>query len=453
MRRSLLVRPIAIVAALGVAMPLSAAPDVAKFARLPAIEAFALSNGLQVAVLRVDTAPVVSVQLWYHAGSKDEPRERRGIARMFEHMLFKGTSHVRPEFHALSINSLGGYTNAAADEDATHFVDTLPAEYVDYAIQLEAERMRNLVLRKPMVDLEREVVKNDIRQQEAAPLARSLMRCLQVAYLKHPYASTASGNAKQIDATTPDDLKKFYDAYYQPNNAMLVVVGKVTVADVKASAEKWFGPIAKAAEPPRPAAAAQEPAQTAKRREVVEPDQIGLTLVGWHTPAAKDKDTLALQAAAIVLGAGETSRLKSRLKTPDPKTKRAIGIEAGMDTLVREDPGMAVAFGAYLDPAQGDAVEAAIFEEVAKLATKGPGSDELRKARNQLLTSFVLSLESAQGLGEAIGRSWIITGNPGSFLRDLDEIDKISAADVQRVIKQYFVPDHATVLVIPPKAR
>jgi zinc protease len=421
--------------------------------RLPAIEAFALPNGLQVAVLRNDTAPIISVQVWYHAGSKDEPRDRRGSAHMFEHMMFKGSAHVRSEAHAQSINSLGGYVNAATDEDATHFINTLPADQLDYAVQLEAERMRNLLFRKPMIDLEREVVKNEIRQQDAAPLAKGLSRCLSVAFLKHPYAWTASGNAKELDAATPDDLKKFYDTYYQPNNAMLVVVGKVTAADVKASAEKWFGPIAKAADPARPAAAAQEPEQTSKRREVVDADQVGLTLVGWHIPAARDKDALALQISSILLGAGETSRLKTRVKTPDAKSKRPIGVEAGMDTILREEPGIAIAFGAYLDPAQGDAIEAAIFEEVAKIAARGPNTDELRKAKNQMQSSFLFSIESVQGLGEAIGRSWIATGNPGSFVRDVDEIDKVSAADVQRVVKQYFVPDHATVLVIPPKAR
>src|SRR4029078_4544506 len=123
------VRPIAIVAALGAAMPLSAAPDLPKtVGRLAAIEAFALPNGLQIAVLRNDSAPVVSVQVWYHAGSKDEPRDRRGAAHMFEHMMFKGSTHVRSEAHAQSINSLGGYVNAATDEDATTFLNTLHAD-------------------------------------------------------------------------------------------------------------------------------------------------------------------------------------------------------------------------------------------------------------------------------------------------------------------------------------
>ena len=445
-------RLLILAAIVGLIAPAAAAPaPKGAIARLPAIERFTLANGLEVAFLKVDTASVVAVQLWYHAGSKDEPRDRRGSAHMFEHMMFKGTAHVRSEAHAQFLTNVGGYVNAATDEDATHYIDTVPAAYLDYAVQLEAERMRNLLFRAPMIASEKEVVKEEIRQQENSPLAKGFLRFLAIAFTKHPYAWTAGGNLTDLDATTPEDLKKFYDAYYQPNNAMLVVVGKATLEQVKASAEKYFGPIAKAPAPPRPAASALEPAQTAKRREVVEPGQIGLTVIGWHIPAAKDKDVYPLQVASIVLGAGESSRLKVRLKATDPKTKRPLALEGGVETVIREDPGLVVALGAYLDPAQGDPVEAAIFDEVGKLAAKGPSSDELRKAKNQVQSGFVFSLEHAQGLAEAMGRSWILTGDPASFLHDVDEVEKVTAADVQRVVKQYMQSDRATIVVIPPR--
>jgi zinc protease len=435
-------------------MPVSAAPDLPKVvSKLPALESFALPNGLQVAVLRSDAAPVVSVQVWYHAGSKDEPRDRRGLAHVFEHLMFKGTVHVPPDGHTLSINALGGFGNAATDEDATYYSDTLPASYLDYAVQLEADRMRNLLFRKPMIDAQREVLKDELHSQEASPFTQGVMRSLAVEFLRHPYAWTASGVAKDLDQTSADDLKKFYDAYYQPNNAILVVVGKVTTADVKASAEKWFGAIPKAGDPPRPAAAMQEPPQTTRRRAVIEPGQLGLTLISWHLPPAKDKDIYPLQVASLLLGAGEQSRLKTRLKTPDPKTKRPLALEAGIDAIVREDPGVMIALGAYVDGAQGDAIEAAMFDEVGKLAAKPPGADELRRAKTQLQTGFIFSLDNAPGLAEAIGRSWILTGDATAFAREADEIEKVSAADVQRVVKQYLINDHATVVVIPPKAR
>lgn len=435
---------------LGLLAPATAAPDPKPIVHLPTVETFTLANGLAVAVLEMDTAPVVAVQLWYHVGSKDEPRDRRGSAHMFEHMMFKGTEHVRPEAHAQMLNGVGGYVNAQTDEDATHYIDTVPAAYLDFALQLEAERMRHLLFRKEMVDGERAVVEEEIRQQENSPIQKGLLRFLDIAYTKHPYAWTAGGTIKDLDATTPDDLKKFYDAYYQPNNAMLVVVGKTTPAAVKASAEKWFAKIPKAADPPRPAKANQEPLQDKPRHEVVAPGQVGLTLAGWHLPAAKDKDIYALQVAAIVLGAGDSSRLQVRMKSPDPKTKRPIALQGAMEALVHEDPGMLLGVGVYLDAAQAAPVEAAIFDEVAKLGKTGPTPDELRKAKNQVQSGFVFSLEHAQGLAEAIGRSWINTGDPSSFLHDVDNVEKVTAADVQRVVKQYLTPDKSTVVVIPP---
>jgi zinc protease len=443
-----------LVALLGLATPRALAqPAKGAIAHLPTIETFELKNGLKVAFLRLDAAPVVAVQVWYHVGSKDEPRDRRGSAHMFEHMMFKGTEHVRPEAHAQLLNGIGGYVNAATDEDATHYINTVPSDYLDFSIQLEAERMRNLMFRKETVDGEREVVKEEIRQQENSPVAKGFLRFLDIAFTKHPYAWTAGGNIKDLDATSPADLKKFYDAYYQPNNAMLVVVGKTTLDHVKASAEKYFGAIAKGPEPVRPAASAQEPDQTKKRHETVEPSQIGIIFVGWHIPEAKAKDIYALQVASIMLGAGESSRLKLRLKAVDPKTKAPLAIDGGMQSVVREDPGMTIALAAFLDPSQADPVEAAIFDEIGKLATKGPSAEELRKAKNQVQSGFTFSLEHAQGLAEAIGRSWILTGDATKFMRDVDEIEKVTVGDVQRVVKQYCSPERATVVVIPPKGK
>ena len=432
---------------------IAANPPSSPVAKLPTIETFQLANGLRVAVMEIDSAPVVAVQVWYHAGSKDEPRDRRGSAHMFEHMMFKGTAHVRSEAHAQDINGVGGYSNAQTDEDATHYIDTLPSDYLDFALQLEAERMRNLLFRKPMIDGERQVVEEEIRQQENSPIAKGFLRFLAIAFTKHPYAWTAGGNIKDLDATTPEDLKKFYDAYYEPNNAMLVVVGKATPAQVKASAERWFGAIPKAADPPRPSQASPEPQQTEKRREVVEPGQVGISLIGWHIPAAKDKDVYALQLASLLLGSGDSSRLKVRLKQLDPKTKRALALDGGVEAVVREDPGMIIALGAYLDASQAEPVEQAIFDEVAKLAAKGPTTEELRKAKNQVQAGFVFSLEHVQGLAEAIGRSWILTADPSQFTRDVDEIEKVTAADVQRVVKQYMSPNRATIVAIPPPIR
>jgi len=305
--------------------------------------------------------------------------------------------------------------------------------------------MRHLMIRKTALDGERELVADELRQRRASPVNAGFERLLGVAFAKHPYAWTSGGVSGELDKVGEADVKAFYDAYYQPNNALLVVAGKTTLDQVKAAAEKYFGSIPKAGEPPRPSANAHEPEQTTKRREIGEAGPIGLTVVGWHIPAAKDKDVYALQLASMLLGVGDGSRLKSRMTKIDAKN------QSGVEAMVREDPGVLVALGVYVKPEQSDAVESAIFDEVDKLAKSGPDAAELRRAKAQVQSGFTFSLEHAQGLAEAIGRSWILTGDPARFARDLDEIDKVGAGDVRRVVKQYLAADRATVIAIPPK--
>ncbi len=417
---------------------------------LPAIEQFTLDNGLRVAFLRHDAAPVVAVEVWYHAGAKDEARNRRGSAHMFEHMMFKGTQRVRPEEHARFVAGVGGTYNAHTTEDATAYLQVVPTDYLDFVLQLEAERMRHLLFRDDMIKTEREVVKEEIRQQENDPISKGLLRFLEIAFTKHPYAWTAGGTAGDLDATTSADLKGFYEAYYQPGNALLVVVGATTLEAVKASAEQHFGKIPAAAAPPRPALDSPEPAQTQARREVVEPGRIGIVFAGWKIPEAKATDVYALQLLSIVLGTGESSRLRQRIKAIDPKTKAPLGVEAATPILVREHPGLFLAIGIYRDPARGTAVEAAVLDEVARVAKKPPVADELRKAKNIIQSSFVFGLDSPLGIAEQIGQSWILTGDPGQWLRDLDLIEKVTSADIARVARTYLTRERSTIVVVPP---
>ena len=314
--------------------------------------------------------------------------------------MFKGTEHVPPESHAQFVNGIGGYVNAGTEEDSTHYINTLPADSLDFAIQLEAERMRHLLFRPDMIAGEREVVKEEIRQQENSPIAKGFLRFLAVAYTKHPYAWTAGGTIADLDNTTPEDLRKFYDTYYQPNNAMLIVVGKTTIEQVKASADKWFGAIPKGAEPPRPAEAAAEPEQTAQRRETVEPSQIGITLIGWHIPPAKHQDIYALQLAALILGNGESSRLKLRLKSLDPKTKRPLALEGAMEAIVREHPGL-ISRARRVSRSRAEGWRRGRDLRRRRFLGKDgpkPRYFALRKAKNQVQSGFLFSLENAQGL-------------------------------------------------------
>ena len=451
--RSWMIRA-AVVTSLGLAATASAQPARPAAAptsfELPPIEQRTLENGMKVALLRDPSSPVVAVQLWYRAGSKDEPRDRRGSAHMFEHMMFRGTARVRPEGHARFLASLGGEYNAQTTEDATFYKNVAPAAHLDFVVGLEAERMRNLIFRDAMIATEREVVKEEIRRQEGDPVVRGLLRFLGVAFQKHPYAWTAGGVIEDLDRVTAADLQAFYQTYYQPSNALLVVVGDATMAAVQAAAEKHFGNLPGTAPPPRPAQASPEPPQTEQRREVLEASQIGLVFAGFKLPEGRHADVPALQVASVILGAGESARLRQRIRAVDPARKRPLGLDAAVPFLVREDPGLLLTIGVFREADAAAGVEAALFDELARLGKKAPGVDEVKRAKAQILAAFVFGMDSPAGLAEQIGQAWILTGDPGSLAGELAAIDKVTPADVARVARTYLVPARATVVVVPP---
>ncbi len=417
----------------------------AAFPRLD-VKTWQLENGLQVIYLGVHRAPVVSVQVWYHVGSKDEPRNLRGSAHMFEHVMFKGTSKVPPDRHAQMIESIGGTTNAFTSEDTTFYLDNVPRQYLDFAVQLEGERMRGLVFLRKTIDAERDIMKEERRQRvDGSPLVKAVEKVRAAAFSRHPYAWHPLGFLEDFDRVTIEDLRRFYDAYYQPNNAALVVVGDVTEDEVRAAAKQWLGAIPRGKEPPRPAQALAEAKQEKTRRETGDPGQIGLMFAGYHAPATRSDDIPALRVAEAVLGAGDASRLYLRAVRKDH-----VAVAAGAQLLAFEDPGLFLVFGAFVSPEQATKLESAVMDEVARLAREPVGDAELARAKNQLLAGLVFRLEEVDGLAAELGRSLMLRGNPAAWIDDYDKIAHVTAADVQRVAAATFTPENLTILSVPP---
>src|SRR5258708_19215815 len=208
------------------------------------IKSWTLANGLQVLFLADHKAPIATVQIFYHVGSKDEHVGIRGVAHMFEHMMFKGSEHVPPEQHARLLKDVGGQTNAFTTEDVTAYHDTVPPSYVGFAMQLEAERMRHLKLFPETIHSERQVVEEEKRLRvDNNPIGKAIERFRALACTKHPYAWTAVGTIEDLERVRPEDAQVFYDTYYQPNNATLIVVGDVAEADVPKRAAQHFRPL------------------------------------------------------------------------------------------------------------------------------------------------------------------------------------------------------------------
>ena len=451
----------ALVAALAAAAQAStkpAAPAKAAKAATPAtpasvptprldVKTWTLANGLKVLFLADHKAPIATMQVFYHVGSKDEHVGIRGVAHMFEHMMFKGSTHVPPEQHARLLKEVGGQVNAFTTEDVTAYHDTVPPSYVGFAMQLEAERMRQLKLFQPTVDSERHVVEEEKRLRiDNDPVGKAIEKFRALAYVKHPYNWTAIGTIEDLETVTPADAQRFYDSYYQPNNATLIVVGDLDEATVRKLADEAFGSIPRGPAPPRTPAV--EPPQTAARTATLPLEvQIPVVVGGYHIPRAADADVPALEVLATILSGGESSRLHQRLVRHDH-----LALAAGGVTEALEDPGLFIVYAAYLPDRDPAKVAAALSEEVARVRDKPVTPEELEKAKNQLAAGFVFGLQTVDGVAQALGHAEYVEGDWHRFTEGATRYLAVTAADVQRVAQKYLVDTNFTRVTLIPTA-
>jgi zinc protease len=407
-----------------------------------------LANGLKVILHEDHSVPAANVQVWYHVGSKDERQGRSGFAHLFEHIMFKGSANVGPEEHKDFINAIGGRYNATTDFDRTLYFETIPSNYLERVLWMEADRMRSLDVSEENFRSEREVVKEERRLRiENPPFGRLFEVVLDKTFTTHPYRILPIGSMADLDAATIQDVRDFHSTYYVPNNATLVVAGDFQPDEAMRWIETWFGSIPKGK--PVPRNVPQEPVQTAERRTVVYDSNAPLPAVifAYHMPEARHPDLYALEVAGNILSNGQSSRLYRKMVY-----ERQIALQSGGQTISLEDPGVFFFFAIL----QGDhtvaEAEAALQEEVQRLQTTPVDAAELAKARNQLIAQQVFGRETVQDKGEALGYASVILGDVTRVNRDLAEYQKVTADDVLRVAKTYFKPENRTVVHMLPAA-
>jgi zinc protease len=433
--------------AAGAKPPAGSKPPAAKAVAPPKLDvkSWELPNGLKVLFLADPKAPIVTVQVFYHVGSKDEHVGIRGVAHMFEHLMFKGSERVPPEEHARLLKEVGGTVNAFTTEDITAYHDTVPPSYVDFALELEAERMRNLKLLPATIDSERRVVEEEKRLRvDNNPIGKAIERFRALAYTKHPYNWTAIGTIEDLERVTVADAQRFYDTYYQPNNATLIVVGDVAEADVRQAVERRFGKIPRGPDPPRPDVV--EPPQTAMRSETLPLEvQVPVVVGGYHIPRASDADLPALEVLASILSGGESSRLYQRLVRRD-----RLAIAAGGLVESLEDPGLFIVYAAFLPDRDEAKVQKALAEEVARVRAEPVSAQELDKAKNQAAAGYIFGLQTVDGIANELGQYQYVNGDWREFLKGASRYLAVTAADVERVARRYLVDTNLTLVTLQP---
>ena len=407
-----------------------------------------LPNGLRVLMLEDHTVPVVSVEVWYHVGGKNEPPGRSGFAHLFEHLMFKGSAHVGPEEHSHFIESIGGRENATTDWDRTLYFETIPSNYLERILWMEADRMQTLDVSEANFLAERQVVEEERRMRvDDPPFGRLLEIVFAKTFTTHPYRILPIGSIADLDAATLADVRAFYRTWYVPNNATLVIAGDLDPALTMKWIEAYFGPIPHG--PPLPREVAPEPPQTAERREVAYDAKAPLAAVilTFHVPAAKDPDLYPLQVASRILSEGESSRLHRQLVY-----ERQIAVAAGGQAFSLEDPGVFFFF-AYLQQGQKpEAGEAALQQEIDRLRAEPVSAAELEKAKNQIVAQRVFDRDKAEEKASAIGKAAVILGDASRVNHELDQYQKVTAEDVQRVARKYFTTQNRTTVFMLPAA-
>jgi zinc protease len=409
-----------------------------------------LANGLEVLSIEDHASPTVAVQVWYHVGSRDDPAGRSGFAHLFEHLMFKSTAHMHAEQMDRLTEDVGGANNASTGDDVTNYFEVIPSNYLQTLLWAEAERLSSLNVDAKNFASERAVVEEEYRQSVLANPYGKLFNSIDPhSFTVHPYKRPTIGSIENLEAASLQNVIDFHRTFYRPDNATLIVAGDFDPGQLDAWVDRYFGWIPKPAAP-IPQVTVQEPARTQDRRytETSATAPLPGLAISWLIPPARHADTVPLQVASALLSQGESSRLYQALVY-----RAQVAQQAGAEVDARVGPGLFVAYAILASGHKPAEAEKLLRAEIDKLATQPLAAAELDKVKTQLLTSEIKGRQTAQGKAFGLGQAALIEGDPARINSDLAALQQVTAADVQRVLKQYVTGAHSVTIDYLPQAK
>lgn len=405
---------------------------------------FTLKNGLHVILHEDHKASVVCLNIAYHVGSKNENESRKGFAHLFEHLLFDGSKNVpRGDFDKY-ITEAGGQDNAYTTEDKTNYYEVLPSHQLELALWLESDRMMEFGISEISLVTQKNVVKEEKRERyDNAPYGSLSERMSSLAYKRFPYSWTVIGDMETIDAATLTDVEDFFNTFYVPNNAVLVLTGDFKSDEATELIKRYFEEIPSGAEIKRPQFNEEE--QYEERRDVVTDEEIPMPAVfhGYRIPPDGTRDFMALDLLTDVLSSGQSSRLYRKLVY-----EMQIGSEVSAFVDGREMPGLlylyAFASGTEIEP---DTLENALQDVLNDVVTHGITQQELEKALNKTEARMIASRVTVQGKADQLAHSYIFFGDASRANTMLDEYRSITAEDVRKAAEFYLQPSKRSTVV------
>lgn len=410
---------------------------------------FVLDNGLTLIVHEDHKAPIVAVNIWYHVGSKNEPKGKTGFAHLFEHLMFEGSEHYRGEF-TVPFDEVGATEqNATTSSDRTNYFENVPINALDLALWMESDRMGHMLpaITQPLLDEQRGVVQNEKRQRMNQPYGAVFNLIGKNAYPKeHPYWWPVIGSMKDLEAASLDDVHQWFKDYYGAANATVTIAGDVDPQVVLQKVKDNFGEIP--AGPP----VRQRMEWISERLEpsrLVTFDRVPQTRIikTWNVPKLGTAEVDYLGIAGGILSAGKSSRLQKRLVYEDK-----IATDVAAFTWERELGGLFIMWATVSPGADPADVERAMDEELARLTTKGPSRNEVARSQAEFRASFIRGIESVGGFGgkaDILAQSQVFSGNPDAYQNSLDHIANATPKDIKKALKRW-IHNGAFVLEVHP---
>ena len=409
---------------------------------------FDLPNGLHVIVHEDHTVPIVAVSVMYHVGSKNEQPDRTGFAHFFEHLMFEGTKNIDRFQYDKIVESAGGTLNANTSWDRTYYYEILPSNQLELGLWLESERMLHARVDSIGIATQKGVVIEEKKQTvDNRPYGSILEETLKRAFVKHPYKWTVIGNAEHIRAAKDEEFKKFYDSFYVPNNAVLVLAGDINFADAKKLAEKYYTDIpAKKGEIYRPSLT-EEIKHTEVRDTIYDNIQLPAVFQAYHIPAMGSNDFYAVEMLSKLLATGQSSRLYKSLVD-----EQQLAIEVAAIPLPFEDPGLAIILALPNMGLDCAALEAAMDKEVEKVQKDLIPEKEFQKLKNQIENQIVTENSTIANRANALAENYTYFKDANRINTDLKKYLAVTQEDLKRVANDYFRKDNRVVLYYLPKS-
>ncbi len=409
---------------------------------------FDLPNGLHVILHEDHGTPIVAVSVMYHVGSKNETPDRRGFAHFFEHLLFEGSQNIqRGEFSKL-VERAGGVLNANTSGDRTYYYEVLPSNQLELGLWLESERMLHAKVDQVGIDTQREVVKEERMQRyENQPYGTVTLEVFKRAFKQHPYQWPAIGFMEDLNTATEADYQAFYKKFYVPNNATLVVAGDIDPAKTRTLVERYFGEIARGAPVVQPSIV--EPPLGGEVRDIIyDRIQLPAVVMGYRIPANGTPDFYAVELLNRLLTGGNSARMNVALRD-----QQELAVYVGAFNFPFEHPGIAMIFAVANAGVEAGALEAAMQLEIDALQTVPISTEELAKLKIQLETELIGENSRVAGIASSLATAHVLLGDTDLVNTEIDRYLELSAEDLQRAARTYFVPQNRVLLHYLPRPK